>query len=180
MSEHDDAEQKSNAYRVSYDAEPLSPKQSQAALMLAEGASSVDVAKYLKVTPQTIVEWKKKHLFQAEYNQHRKDIVDSTRERIRQGIKQASDTLVELLGDSDSKVRLSAARTLLDKIDEPEQSGWGIGESTVQGLIEAEYLQHQRKQLFGGDTILGGGLSDSVKEAIAEIISNRDLKYKEE
>jgi len=181
MSGHEDsAKGKSYEYRVTYDAEPLSPKQSKAALMLAEGVSGVDVAKCLKVTPQTIVEWKKKHLFQAEYNQHRNDIVESTRERIRQGVKQASDTLVDLLSDSDSKIRLSAARTLLDKVDGPETAGWGIGKDTVQELIEAECLAYQRTQRFGEDSIFGEGISESAKEAIAEIISKRDLAYKEQ
>lgn len=89
----------------------------------------------------------------------------------------AADTMLELLSDDDPKVRLSAARTLLDKIEPVEQSGWGIGETSAQALIEAEYIRHQQKQLFGGDTIIGGGISDSVKEAIAEIIRNKDEKY---
>lgn len=180
MSEHEEStEQKSGGFRVRYDAEPLSAKQERAAILLAEGASGVDAAKSLKVSPQTIVEWKKKHLFQAAYNQQRRDIVNATRERIRHGIKQASDTLLELLNDEDSKIRLSASRILLDKIDNPEKTSWGIGKTTVQELIEAEYAEYQHKQLYSTGGILGGDIPEYTKKAIADIISNKDIEYAE-
>ena len=66
-------------YKTGYDPTPLTPKQEKAALLLAEGETGVDVAKQLKITPQTVVQWRKKLLFQAALNRHRKSIVDASR-----------------------------------------------------------------------------------------------------
>jgi len=179
MAENEDkAKKDAPGYIVRYDPTPLTPRQLEAALLLAQGCTGVEVAKKLSITPQTVIQWKRKHLFQAEFNRQRDEIVHAARERIRQGIKQASDTLIELLGDNDTKIRLSAAKALLDKMDEPEKSGWGIGKKTVQELIEDEFQNFQRNKLFdsGG---LGLGISEATKSAIADIIQRKDAEHAE-
>jgi len=161
-------------YDIGYDPTPLSPKQERAALLLAEGETGAYVAKHLKVTPQTIVEWKKKHLFQVAFNRHRKDFVDSARESIRRGIHRASATVVALLDDDDPKIQLQAAKTLLDKVEPPEMSGWGIGEVTVEKLIEAEY----RKANPVSELLSYGGVyTDGMAEQIAAKIQEADAHW---
>ncbi len=161
-------------YDTGYDPTPLTAKQQKAAVLLAEGETGVAVAKQVKVTPQTIVQWRKKHLFQAAFNLHRQNIIDASREAVRAGIHKASVTLLELLDDSDPKVKLQAAKLFLDKTDSPEMVGWGIGETSVEKIIEKEY---RKAHPLTGLLSLGGEPDDGILEQITEIVRNADTRW---
>jgi len=178
MSQKEESQEK--GFKIDYDPTPLSPKQQKAVLMLVEGHTKVEVAKELKVTKQTITAWFKQHRFIAEYNQLRADIVDAVRENLRNAIKQASETLLELMDDNDPKIRLASAKMVIDKVDCSSLTNLSVGPTSVQGIIESEYTAYRRKHLYGGNSILSSEVDDDVKDVIANIIKMRDQAYGQE
>jgi len=158
---------------LSYDPAPLTNKQKHAALLLAEGGSGVEVAKASKVTPQTIIQWKKNHKFISLTNHYRHEMANSSFDRFRYGLKLASDTLIELLSDKDSKIRLAAASAIMDRMADRTQIFSGCGCMTVQSLLvnEVEYAQRRR---------LPGDNSDKINKLVKDYITESDALYAEQ
>jgi uncharacterized protein YjcR len=87
----------------------LSKKQIQCIKMLADGSlMQKEIAQQLKVSEQTICNWKRKPEFAAEYN-------DAVRENIRFAAGKAYAKQVELLDSPDGRVASAAAADLLDR-----------------------------------------------------------------
>jgi len=90
----------------------LKPKQIQAATLLAQGWLCKNVAKELKVTPQTISEWQKIAEFEAYLNGLKTESLKAARTHLHGLAETASETIAELMESSESdSIRLKAAET---------------------------------------------------------------------
>lgn len=92
----------------------LTPKQQQAALMLACGASKKAVAASLKVAAHTISAWVKLPAFTASLNQHLASVEGEALQTLKAQRLKAAEALGELLESKAPAVRLAAARTVLE------------------------------------------------------------------
>lgn len=105
----------------------LKPKQIKCIdmLILAE-KTQAEIAKEIKVSEQTICNWKKDEEFIAEYNNRIKSCISSLAPK-------ALKTMKTLLSSDTDKVRFSAAKDLLDR------SGFKPTENVkVDGKLEQE------------------------------------------
>jgi hypothetical protein len=94
--------------------EGLTIRQRNAAFMIASGSKLKEVAKKLKVTPETLRLWGKKEEFQTLLNKTYKSIELNGINQIRVLIRKTTDTLSDLLGpDSPSEIRLKTASYIL-------------------------------------------------------------------
>lgn len=92
----------------------LNPKQAQAALMLASGASKKAVAASLKVAAHTISQWCKQPAFNEAVNQHLASVEGEALQTLKAQRLKAAEALGELLDSKAPAVRLAAARTVLE------------------------------------------------------------------
>ena len=92
----------------------LNPKQAQAALMLASGASKKSVAASLKVAAHTISQWCKSPSFNEAVNQHLASVESEALQILKSQRLRAAEALGELLDSKAPAVRLAAARTVLE------------------------------------------------------------------
>ena len=95
-------------------ASTLNPKQAQAALMLASGASKKVVAASLKVAAHTISQWCKLPSFNEAVNQHLASVESEALQTLKAQRLKAAEALGELLDSKAPAVRLAAARTVLE------------------------------------------------------------------
>ena len=95
-------------------ASTLTPKQAQAALMLASGASKKVVAASLKVAAHTISQWCKLPSFNEAVNQHLASVESEALQTLKAQRLKAAEALGELLDSKAPAVRLAAARTVLE------------------------------------------------------------------
>ena len=87
----------------------LRPRQKKCIELLITGnLTQADVARELKITEQTICNWKKDPEFCAELER-------LTREKLRGMAPRAARVLGELLSSESDNVRLNAARDILDR-----------------------------------------------------------------
>ena len=92
----------------------LSPKQQQAALMLAAGTPKKAVAASLKVAAHTISQWCKLPSFNEAVNQHLANVEGEALQTLKAQRLKAAEALGELLDSKAPAVRLAAARTVLE------------------------------------------------------------------
>ena len=92
----------------------LNPKQAQAALMLASGASKKSVAASLKVAAHTISQWCKLPAFQALVSTLTESLEAESYQAIRSQKLKAIEVLSELLESAPPATRLAAVRVALE------------------------------------------------------------------
>lgn len=117
----------------------LNPKQAQAALMLASGASKKSVAESLKVAAHTISQWCKSPSFNDAVNQHLASVESEALQILKSQRLRAAEALGELLDSKAPAVRLAAARTVLEittsKTPPPTEASAKFG--AVLALLES-------------------------------------------
>ena len=92
----------------------LTPKQQQAALMLAGGTSKKAIAKWLGVAAHTVSAWCKLPSFNETVNQHLASVEGEALQTLKAQRLKAAEALGELLDSKAPAVRLAAARTVLE------------------------------------------------------------------
>lgn len=95
-------------------ASTLNPKQAQAALMLASGASKKAVAASLKVAAHTISQWCKLPSFNDAVNQHLASVESEALQILKSQRLRAAEALGELLDSKAPATKLAAAKTILE------------------------------------------------------------------
>ena len=94
--------------------ETLSPKQKNAALLLASGLSKKEVAKTVEVEPHTISAWSKNPIFTCLINMFLSNVEQEVVLAMKSYRLKALDTLSELMSeDHPPTVRVMAAKALL-------------------------------------------------------------------
>lgn len=117
----------------------LTPKQVQAANLLAIGRKAKDVAAEIDVTPQTISAWKRDAGFTVYQNRLKMELAEAARDSLRASAKEATDSLVDLLRNSDNdEVRRKTAINILEMVglygnyeECYTKFGWGIGPTSM-------------------------------------------------
>ena len=136
----------------------LPPKQLQALILLASGKTGRDVARELKITPQTVSEWKRGPSFVVELNRLQREVVEAARIRLQQSATEAADILLGLARDAtNDETRRKAAVDLLRlggfEPASPEAFALGIGPATEEGVMdqweEEACLRNWRRQKLG-------------------------------
>ena len=113
----------------------LSPKQEQAAMLLAMGRSGKDVADTVGVTPETICTWKRDAVFEATINRQKLELFFSIRDRFRLTTNKALIALEDIIDNPSSdivKLRACVELLKLTEFKEPIFLVSGIGESTLE------------------------------------------------
>lgn len=85
-----------------------------AILALARGATSDEAATEAGVSGRTIRRWMEDPDFRADVQDARSSLMDATVQHLAMGTAEAVATLRQLLNDKDGRVRVQAARTMLD------------------------------------------------------------------
>ncbi|MBI4583061.1 MAG: helix-turn-helix domain-containing protein [Planctomycetes bacterium] len=93
--------------------QPLTPEQIEALALLAAGLSQKEIAARLQIREETICRWKNRPAFAEEHRRLIEGIKVESRERIHVLAREAIDALKKLLVDEDPRVRLEAAKTVL-------------------------------------------------------------------
>lgn len=121
------------------DPSTLSPKQRQAALMLAGGTPKKAIASALKVAAHTISEWCKLPAFNEAVNQHLATVEGDTLQLLKAQRMRAAEALGELLESKAPAVRLAAARTVLELTSKAPAPGTGSEAryAAILALIES-------------------------------------------
>ncbi|MET9128619.1 helix-turn-helix domain-containing protein [Streptomyces antibioticus] len=83
---------------------------------LAQGHTTTQAATAAGVTVRTVQRWINDPDFALNVRDARKDLLQHAVGRLAAGAVQAVDTLLEALEDDSTKVRVMAARTLLDTL----------------------------------------------------------------
>ena len=101
-------------------AKPLSAKQQQALLLLAEGYSAGEVSTRLKVASGTVHNWKSQNeLFRLQLRTVQQEMFCSGVEQLKSLVFTAADTLADVMNDKEAAHRdkIAAARTVLQHCD---------------------------------------------------------------
>ncbi|MFO1418066.1 MAG: hypothetical protein U1E83_05300 [Methylotetracoccus sp.] len=88
----------------------LTPKQTQAAFLIASGIPQVEVAKQVNVSTSTLSLWKRIDIFRATINAFQKEILEQLRAKMAVIAQKATERLEELLDSEDPKVKLDAIK----------------------------------------------------------------------
>lgn len=132
----------------------LKDNQIQAARLLASGVKSIDVAKQLGVTPETVSRWRRSIEFQAQINEVQADAHDDALNVLRSLSFNALSVLQEQLTNTDAppKVRLDAAQAVLRFLSLGLPSSEVIGPTTPQALRELNEAKNfaQQNKLYNG------------------------------
>ncbi len=131
----------------------LSPKQVKAVAKLASGMRSKEVAADLKVSAQTVSEWKSIPHFQAELNKLKWEALHEARDMIQASAELAVRNLIEIASNSESdSVRRQACNDLiaLTGLSNPAGGlyGWGVGHESVEKIIEQEMMDGAMSAMF--------------------------------
>ncbi len=94
----------------------LSPKQEQAAALLAAGKGVRDTAAALQMGERTIYTWMKLSEFRAAVAEIRDAMLGAAVGKLSEATTTAVETLQALLADEESSIRLRAATGLLDAL----------------------------------------------------------------
>jgi len=136
----------------------LSPKQEQAIVLLARGASIVDTAKIVKVSEQTIYNWKANESFMEDLKDETRAYLGESRTRLGSLALLAIETLADLLKSDNPSIRLKAVQEVfkangLNTLD-PDLHRWqGLGMETTYSQ-ECE-MEKSREKLLSQLTDLG-------------------------
>jgi uncharacterized protein (UPF0147 family) len=89
------------------------------AVLVASGHTVTGAAKALSVIPRTAQNWARQPAFKAAVSRHQKRISDSTLARLIRHSAKAVNVIAKLMTTGENgTVKLSAARTMLDKMIE--------------------------------------------------------------
>ena len=100
----------------------LLPKQQQAVALLAAGDSYTDVARKLDVPRRTLFDWRQDPAFVADLSGQLAALRETTDAKLLSIASKAVDTLSTAMDSADGDaVKVSAARTVLDRIAKAEQ-----------------------------------------------------------
>lgn len=95
----------------------LNEKQAKVCRLLSIGTTITDIAKELKVTRQTIYDWKAKEDMKARIDELGQEFLSSTKQSVISYGAHAVRILKDLAEHSESeKIRLDAVSKLLDKV----------------------------------------------------------------
>ena len=95
----------------------LNEKQDKICRLLSVGTTITDIAKEMKVTRQTIYDWKKKDEMRARLDELGQDFISSTKQSVVSYGAKAVAILKDLAENGESeKIRLDAVSKLLDKV----------------------------------------------------------------
>jgi transposase-like protein len=95
----------------------LSKKQIEAARLIAEGDLLMqEIAHRLKITPQTLTNWKKKKEFNDLIDEFLDAMIDEQLRELKRITNKATRTLEKLLDAKSEMVRLNAATDILDRV----------------------------------------------------------------
>jgi transposase len=102
----------------------LNNNQLLAVQMLASGMNGRDIAKELKVRPETLSRWKAEPEFEAAVNYIVVGAQEATRAKLSQLSEQALQVIEDVLNDSEAQAstKLSAAFKVLDRVGTPERT----------------------------------------------------------
>ncbi len=131
----------------------LKPSQELAALRIASGWTQKEAAKEAGVSEQTLsASWMKNPAFVATVNQERDAMLKATRDRLRTLGTKATKALEDVLDNAQKPAdKLKAAEMVLRLLgfDDLEKGlyGWGIGETTAEGVVMEETRAKQVKAM---------------------------------
>ena len=95
----------------------LNEKQEKICRLLSTGTTITDIAKEMKMTRQTIYDWKKKEDMKARLDELGQEFISSTKQSVMSYGVHAVRILKNLAEHSESeKIRLDAVSKLLDKV----------------------------------------------------------------
>jgi hypothetical protein len=139
--------------------EQLSSKQIQAVALILYGWKSVVIAENLDITPQTLSKWKNESAFKAILNLNKLAILHTARETLQVYAEKAVNGLVNIATEGDSEeVRRKACLNVIQLVglSDPAKGlfAWGIGATTVQGVIEEELRDQYISDLTTPEFIL--------------------------
>lgn len=129
----------------------LPAKQNLAVALLASGKKGCEVASELKVTPQTISEWKRQPEFVAELNKLQMEGIRAARTKIQQSATEAVDALLEIAKEApnpDTRRRAAVDLLRLGGFEPASLQAYGIG----IGPETADAVQAKQER----DLALGG------------------------
>ncbi len=105
----------------------LTPKQHQAAVFIAGGATITATAEQLEITRATVHDWLKNDFtFQAHLNGLKREVIEAGRLSLQSSIALAVETINSIMQNSENDLaRLKAAHDILDRagIDKPQSIG---------------------------------------------------------
>jgi hypothetical protein len=99
------------------DLSQLPPKQRVALVHVLCGQGDARVAKQVGVTRQTIHNWRQNPKFQAHLQALRKDLGTMLQDRLSSMALKALDTIDDLLSSKDARIRLSAAKAVIQGLN---------------------------------------------------------------
>lgn len=111
--EREARESRRDECKLNLSQEDLSPEQDRAVLLMAQGCSFKEVADELGISVSKLYRWRQSNDFQFIVNTMKTDLKQVNKDAIHKAVTKSITTLTELLDDEDSKVRHSAARTVL-------------------------------------------------------------------
>jgi len=125
----------------------LNPTHYLAIDMLMTGASNKEIAKKLKVAPETVSKWRSDFNFQAELNAQLKNNLEESQERLRHLTGVALDTIENVMTDKETpaKERLTASLKIIE-ITRLTQSRIG---STDPDILAKEYDNDKLLDSYG-------------------------------
>lgn len=124
----------------------LSVEQENAIDLLIQGHSDREVAEAVKVSRQTVNQWRNHDaVFVAASNARRHEIWGSQAERLRNLVSKAVDVLSEGLNAEDEKVRLNAAIHILKAVKLYGTSQYPQG-STDPSIVESQWENAKRME----------------------------------
>jgi hypothetical protein len=93
------------------------PKQQFAAIALAGGATLAETARQVEISELQIYTWMCNKEFKAYVDKLRAAMLNEALGMLTKAATEAARTMVELLGDSESSVRLRASQAIFDTIE---------------------------------------------------------------
>jgi len=130
----------------------LSPKQSKAVALLAQGRKSKDVAKCVGVSAQTISGWRKNPEFEATLNTLLLEFLEASRRQMQALAIDAVDTIADLMkSDKSETTRLKTVEVVLHHVgfSDPQKTGlwaWGIGPRTAEEVAQKQSSEKSFEQ----------------------------------
>jgi hypothetical protein len=130
---------------------PLTPKQEQAAVLLARGMRPSRVVEELEVARTTLFEWRRLPAFEARLNEELEEAQEALRSKIRSIQLKALDVVEEALdsAEADLRERLAAARIAarLCPLPDPRSPGATDPGQIAEQRAQAEARREDEDQL---------------------------------
>lgn len=101
--------------------EGLTPKQEEAAALLAIGTSIAEVGRKVGVNRNTVYEWLRTPAFATYFKKQLRDVRREIRGKLSAMAEEATETLKTLMDEGGEQSRLKAATYILDRLAEDEK-----------------------------------------------------------